>query len=160
MSDVIELVAGKFIVKIPKELFYSQHDTWVKTTSPAVIGITDYFQLLLGDVLYVNIPEEGSEINTAEEIGELESVKAVLGLYSPIGGRVVEVNRRVKEEPELLNQDPYGKGWLLKVEPRNLEMDIANLLDAEGYAKLVEFKIREEQKRIERQKSTNKRGTD
>ncbi|MBS7288107.1 MAG: glycine cleavage system protein GcvH [Candidatus Freyarchaeota archaeon] len=152
MVDVIELVAGKFTIKIPKGLFYSQHDTWVRKTSPAIIGVTDYFQLLLGDVLYVNLPEEGSEINTVEEIGELESVKAVLGLYSPVSGRVVEVNSRIKEEPELINQDPYGDGWLLKVAPRNLEVDIANLMDAEGYTKLVEFKIREEQKRIEKQK--------
>ncbi|MEM4678980.1 MAG: hypothetical protein QXP17_01645, partial [Candidatus Jordarchaeales archaeon] len=100
--------------------------------------------------------EEGCEINTAEEIGELESVKAVMGIYSPISGRVVEVNSRIKDEPELLNQDPYGEGWLLKVEPRNFEADTANLMNAEEYAKLVEFKIREEQKRIEKQKSIKK----
>lgn len=152
MVDVIEIVAGKFIIKIPKGLLYSQHDTWLKGTSPVVIGVTDYFQLLLGDVLYVNLPEEGSEIDTTEEMGELESVKAVLGIYSPASGRVVEVNPRIKEEPEIINQDPYGDGWLLKVEPRSFEADAANLMDAEEYAKLVELKIREEQKRIERQK--------
>ncbi len=152
MVDVIKLVAGKSIIKIPKGLLYSQHDTWLKGQSPAVIGVTDYFQLLLGDVLYVSLPEEGSEINTTEEIGELESVKAVLGIYSPVSGRVVEVNPRLKDNPELINQDPYGEGWLLKVEPRNIEEDVANLIDAEAYAKLVELKIREEQKRIEKQK--------
>ncbi|MEM1658603.1 MAG: glycine cleavage system protein GcvH [Candidatus Jordarchaeales archaeon] len=156
MIDVIEVASGKFIIKIPRGLLYSQHDTWVREASPAVIGITDYFQLLLGDILYVNLPEEGCEINTAEEIGELESVKAVMGIYSPISGRVVEVNSRIKDEPELLNQDPYGEGWLLKVEPRNFEADTANLMNAEEYAKLVEFKIREEQKRIEKQKSIKK----
>ena len=110
MGDVIRLAAGKFFVKIPVGLFYSEHDTWAKRDSTVVVGITDYFQLLLGDVLFVNLPDEGSEIDTTEEIGELESVKAVLDIYSPVSGRVLEVNPRLEEEPELLNTDPYGEG--------------------------------------------------
>ncbi|MHA1262981.1 MAG: glycine cleavage system protein GcvH, partial [Candidatus Freyarchaeota archaeon] len=123
-----------------------------KRDSTVVVGITDYFQLLLGDVLFVNLPDEGSEIDTTEEIGELESVKAVLDIYSPVSGRVLEVNPRLEEEPELLNTDPYGEGWLLKVEPHNLEEDLSKLMSAEEYAKLVERKIREERERAERQK--------
>ncbi len=152
-NQIIELVTGKFTVKIPRGLFYSQNDIWARRTSPVVIGITDYFQLLLGDVLYVDLPEEGREVKASEEIGELESVKAVLGVYSPVSGHIVEVNNRLKESPELLNQDPYGEGWLLKIDPSNSEADFLNLMEAEEYAKLVEFKIREEQKRIEKQKA-------
>lgn len=152
MGDVIRLAAGKFFVKIPVGLFYSEHDTWAKRDSTVVVGITDYFQLLLGDVLFVNLPDEGSEIDTTEEIGELESVKAVLDIYSPVSGRVLEVNSRLEEEPELLNTLPYGEGWLLKVEPHNLEEDLSKLMSAEEYAKLVERKIREERERAERQK--------
>lgn len=153
MDDVIRISAGKFFVKIPVGLFYSEHDTWVKRGSKVVIGITDFFQLLLGDILFVTLPEAGSEIDTVEEIGELESIKAVLEIYSPISGKVLEVNSKLEGNPEILNNDPYGEGWLLSIEAFDLEADLSKLLNAEQYAKLVEKKIEEQQERAKRQKA-------
>lgn len=153
MNEVIKVAAGKFFVKIPVGLFYSEHDTWVKQGLEVVIGITDFFQLTLGDVLFITLPEEGSEIDTVEEIGEIESIKAVLEIYCPVNGKVLKVNPKLEENPEFLNNNPYGKGWLLRVEPFDLETDLSKLLNAEQYAKLVEKKIKEEQERSERQRA-------
>ncbi|MFB0559767.1 MAG: glycine cleavage system protein GcvH [Candidatus Lokiarchaeia archaeon] len=153
MNEVIKIAAGKFFVKIPVGLFYSEHDTWVKRGSEVVIGITDFFQLTLGDVLFITLPEEGSEIVTVEEIGEIESIKAVLEICSPVNGKVLKVNPKLEENPEFLNNDPYGEGWLLRVEPSDLEADLSKLMNAEQYAKLVENKVKEEQERAERQRA-------
>lgn len=153
MNDAIRVAAGKFFVKIPFGFYYSEHDTWLKQDLEVTVGITDFFQLMLGDILFVNLPEEGSEVNTLEEIGELESIKAVLELYSPVSGKVLEVNPKLETNPEILNSDPYHEGWMLKIEAFDLEADIPKLMNAEQYAKLVEMKIKEQKERTERQRT-------
>ena len=99
-----------------------------------IVGISDYAQDQLGEVVYVELPEVGIGANAAEELGTLESVKAVSEFNSPVGGEVVEVNERLEDEPNLVNEDPYGEGWLVKISGTTEGED---LLDAEGYAAMI-----------------------
>ncbi|MFQ5875722.1 MAG: glycine cleavage system protein GcvH, partial [Dehalococcoidia bacterium] len=101
----------------PRNYKYSKEHEWVKLESDnvAVVGITDYAQEQLGDIVFVYIPDDISEVEQFKQFGEIESPKAVSELFSPIGGRVIQVNNELKERPELVNDDPYDKGWMLKV---------------------------------------------
>ena len=102
---------------IPADLRYAKSHEWLKLAADgtATIGITDYAQDQLGDVVYVDLPQPGATISQFEKMGEIESVKAVSDLYTPASGEVLEVNEKVVEKPELVNSDPHGEGWLLKV---------------------------------------------
>jgi glycine cleavage system H protein len=97
---------------------FSQTHEWVKESgsTAATIGITEYAQSQLGDVIYVELPEPGTEISAGSKFGVVESVKAASDLYSPVAGKVVEANPQLAEKPELINQEPYGQGWMLKIE--------------------------------------------
>jgi glycine cleavage system H protein len=104
-------------VASPDDRRYSKEHEWVKLDGDtARVGITDYAQDQLGDIVYVDLPEAGSQLVQFEKMGEIESVKAVSDLYSPIGGTVIATNHAVTEKPELVNSDPHGEGWLLEVQ--------------------------------------------
>lgn len=125
-------------MNIPNELRYSKTDEWVRVEGDiATIGITDYAQSELGDIVYVELPEVGRVLQTDEMFGTVESVKAVADLYSPIAGEVVETNPAVLERYELLNEDPYGEGWLIKVQLSN-PAEVEGLLTAEQYRAYIE----------------------
>jgi glycine cleavage system H protein len=128
-------------MSIPKELKYTKEHEWVLYDSDqiATIGITDFAQESLGDITFVQVPKEGEEIQKNDTFGVVESVKAVSDLYAPVTGRVVEVNQPVIEAPELINEDPYNDGWLIKVEVKNVS-DIDDLMDNSDYASYVEEK--------------------
>ena len=97
---------------------FSQTHEWVEPSeASARVGITDYAQSQLGDVIYVELPAPGTEVSAGTKFGVVESVKAASDLYSPVSGKVVEANAQLTERPELINQDPYGEGWMLKLEP-------------------------------------------
>jgi glycine cleavage system H protein len=119
---------------IPEELHYYKDHEWVRVEADgvAVIGITHFAQEELGDVVYVDLPEPGAEIQQFEKIGEIESVKAVNDLFTPVGGKIIETNARLKNEPELANNEPYGDGWMLRVTMRDAA-EIENLMDASAY---------------------------
>ena len=102
----------------------------------ATIGITDYAQKELGDVVFVELPQPGTQIEADNEMGSIESVKAVSELFAPVTGDVIEVNDLLREKPELVNTDPYGDGWMIKLRLKNAA-DFDQLLDAERYRKLV-----------------------
>lgn len=119
--------------KVPEDLKYSEDHEWVKIEgSLAIIGITDYAQAKLTDVVFVELPEPGEEIETGTEFGSIESVKSVSDLVAPISGEIAEKNDELDDAPEKVNTDPYSS-WMLKVKPSNLEDDLAALMDAEGY---------------------------
>lgn len=123
---------------IPDDLRYSSDHEWAKLEGSRVrIGITDYAQDALGDVVFVQAPEVGTEVAVGEAIGEIESTKSVSDLYAPVGGTVVEVNGDLAEAPERLNEDPYGDGWICIIEPAG-QADLEHLLDADGYRQLIE----------------------
>ena len=118
---------------IPEDLFYSEEHEWVRVEDDGiVVGITDYAQDELGDIVYVELPAVGRAFEAQEEIGSIESVKAVAEVYTPVGGEVAEVNAALVDRPELLNTDPYGDGWLLRLAVDG-EIDLSDLMDAEAY---------------------------
>jgi glycine cleavage system H protein len=116
--------------EVPEGLYYSKDFAWIKTEGDKVrMGITDYAQKSLREIVYAELPEAGSEVKQGEPYGTLESVKAVSDLVSAVSGTIEEVNGEVKSKPETLNEDPYVKGWLLVVKPTNLQAELANLMD-------------------------------
>ncbi len=118
----------------PTDLKYSKEHEWIQTVSDSevVIGITTFATESLGDVVYLDLPEVGTDIEQFSKIGEIESVKAVSDLYTPIGGKVVERNEDAIENPEKVNDDPYGDGWLIKVSVRD-KSELDKLLSAQEY---------------------------
>ena len=122
----------------PKELKYHKEHTWVKVEgSRALIGITEHAQEELGDIVYVELPERGADAEQDESFGTVESAKAISELFSPISGRVVDINEDLADQPELINDDPYDSGWMVEVEMSDAS-EVNNLLSAEEYKKYIE----------------------
>jgi len=118
---------------IPEDRKYTREHEWVRVEDGVgVVGITDYAQRELGDVVFVNLPAVGTRVKQFERFGEVESVKAVSDLYAPVSGEVIEVNPRLGSEPELVNRSPYGEGWLIKIRLED-PAELDNLLSAEEY---------------------------
>ena len=123
--------------KIPEGLLYSESHEWVKVEGGiAVIGVTDFAQSEMGDITYVDAPDEGDEVERGEEFGALESVKASSDLYSPVSGKVVEVNEEIVDSPELVNEDAYA-AWIIKVEMSD-PSELDSLMDAAAYKASIE----------------------
>jgi len=124
-------------MNVPEGLLYTKEHEWTKIEGDtAIVGITDYAQHQLGDIVYVELVEVGKEVKQMERIGTVESVKAVSEIYSPLSGTVIEVNDSLKDHPELINQDPYGKGWMVKLKIRDIS-ETKNLMKAGDYEKYV-----------------------
>ncbi|MBS4173964.1 glycine cleavage system protein GcvH [Bacillus sp. FJAT-49736] len=124
-------------MSLPNELRYSEEHEWVKEEGGNVrIGITDFAQSELGDIVFVELPEVGTEVQANEPFGSVESVKTVSELYAPISGKVVEVNEDLNDSPEFVNESPYEKAWMIVVEPSNKE-EISELLTAEQYQEMI-----------------------
>ena len=119
---------------VPENLYYTKEHEWLKIEDDtATMGITDYAQKSLHEIVFVDLPEIKKKVRQMEPIGTVESVKAVSEIYTPISGEIIEVNKELNEKPELVNQDPYGKGWIAKIRPEKLDEEIKNLLDPEKY---------------------------
>jgi glycine cleavage system H protein len=124
-------------MSIPDELRYTAEHEWVAINgSVATVGITDHAQQALGDVVYVSVPDPGSRVTAGEPCGEVESTKSVSDIYSPVDGEVVEVNGDLDDDSALVNSDPYGAGWLMRIQLDDPEAD-AGLLTADQYATLT-----------------------
>lgn len=122
----------------PNELRYSKEDEWTRTEGEhVVIGVTDFAQSQLGDIVFLELPEVGSQIVQSEPFGTIESVKAVSDLFAPISGEVVDVNADLAEQPEVVNDAPYEAGWLIRVMPADAS-ELETLLDAKAYAEFCE----------------------
>ena len=120
-------------MKLPEDVLYTETHEWVRDEGGhATVGITDYAQSQLKDVVYVEMPETGSRFKRGDGLGVVESVKTVADLYSPITGRIVETNKGLKDHPQFVNEDPYGKGWIVKMEAENKE-ELKGLLSAKDY---------------------------
>jgi glycine cleavage system H protein len=126
-------------MEYPQELKYTSEHEWVSTEegNRVRVGITDFAQDALGDVVYVDLPEEGTEVSAGEPFGEVESTKSVSDIYSPVTGRIVERNGLLGETPGLVNRDPYGEGWMVVVEATD-PSEVDRLMDAGGYRQMVE----------------------
>jgi glycine cleavage system H protein len=125
-------------LNIPDEIKYTKDHEWIKTDGEvATIGITDYAQGELGDVVFVELPAVGSEIKALEAFGTIEAVKAVSDLFSPISGKVAEVNEILEDDPMVINRDAYGDGWMIKIKMSD-SSEADDLLSAEDYRSLIE----------------------
>lgn len=122
----------------PEELTYHREHCWVRIEgNKATIGITDYAQDSLGDIVFLEMPEAGLEVSIDEEIGDIESTKTTSPLVSPLSGKIIEVNEELKESPGLINEDPYGKGWIAILEVSD-QVEIENLMDAKEYKAFIQ----------------------
>lgn len=126
-------------MQIPEDLRYSSDHEWVRLEdgNRARIGITDYAQDALGDVVYVDLPEVGAKVTSGQSISEVESTKSVSDIYAPVDGEVVEVNNDLVDAPDKLNADPYGEGWIFVIE-LDLDTQLSELMDASAYIELTE----------------------
>jgi glycine cleavage system H protein len=123
---------------VPQELRYSTDHEWARAEDGRLrVGITDYAQDALGDVVFVELPEVGAKVDKGASCSEVESTKSVSEIYAPVSGVIVEVNAELADSPQRLNEDPYGEGWLFVIEPSD-EAQLGELLDAEGYRALIE----------------------
>ena len=126
-------------MNIPNELLYTKTHEWVKKISPKVVvmGITDYAQQQLKDIVFVELPQTGKELKMGVPCAVVESVKAAYDIYSPLSGKVVEINKKIQEKPQLVNEAPYSEGWFLKIEISNLD-EFKNLLNPGQYRVICE----------------------
>ncbi len=125
-------------MNVPAELHYSEDHEWTRVEGSRVcLGITDYAQDALGDVVYIELPSVGTEVAGGEPFSEVESTKSVSEIYSPVSGTIVEVNTDLVDSPERLNEDPYGEGWICIIEAADIS-ELDNLMDAAAYAELTE----------------------
>ena len=124
-------------MNIPQELRYTKDHEWARLEGDvAYVGITDYAQGELGEIVYVDVTTEGESLSAEEVFGSIEAVKTVSDLLLPIEGEILEVNSELEDSPELVNSDPYGKGWLVKIKPANAD-DVEGLLSADDYKALI-----------------------
>ncbi len=124
-------------MNVPDDLRYTEDHEWARQEDGKVrVGITDYAQDALGDVVFVQLPEPGASVRASAAVGEVESTKSVSDLYSPMGGTVVEVNSELADAPQRLNEDPYGEGWIYLLEPSD-PVEWEGLLDPERYRELI-----------------------
>ena len=121
----------------PEHLFYTKEHEWANfKDNEVIIGITDYAQSQLGDIIFIEFPEIGDEVNAGDSFGEVEAVKTVSELYAPVTGTILEVNENLEDSADLVNSDPYGDGWLIKIKPTNLnEKD--DLMKSAAYKELI-----------------------
>jgi glycine cleavage system H protein len=141
MKESVVLEKGWIMSTNPSDLKYTRDHEWVRVSgTQATIGITDYAQKQLGDVVFIELPKVGAGFDEGEPVGSLESVKAVAEVYLPLKGKIVEINEALNSEPEMVNADPYGDGWLAKLQIAD-SAQVKNLMSADEYD---EF-IREEQ---------------
>lgn len=121
----------------PEHLFYTKEHEWANfKDNEVIIGITDYAQSQLGDIIFIEFPEIGDQVNAGDSFGEVEAVKTVSELYAPVTGTVLEVNENLEDSADLVNSDPYGDGWLIKIKPTNLnEKD--DLMKSAAYEELI-----------------------
>jgi glycine cleavage system H protein len=122
---------------IPGELKYHTEHEWIRVEGKtAVLGITDYAQEALGDVVFLELPAVGSIVKAGQEIGEVESTKTTSGIYTPVSGKVTGINEVLKEKPELINKEPYGHGWIAQIEMSNAK-EVQQLMDAKQYEEFL-----------------------
>ncbi len=132
--------AGEY--EVPEGLYYTREHEWAKVLPDGTVlmGITDYAQKKLHEIVNIELPEVGAEVSQMEAFASVDSVKATSEIYAPVSGTVVEVNEELLDRPELLNQDPYGEGWIAKIKPRSreaLEEELRALMTAEQYASYI-----------------------
>ncbi len=148
-EDFFELKVLKWTFRVPKNLLYNENDCWTRIEGDkARVGITDFLQSMATDIIFVEFKDVGTEIDQLDEVASFESVKTMLDLISPVSGVIVEVNEKLSERPELVNQDPHGEGWFAVLHLKDFESDRENLLDAEKYFDVLKRKVKAEKEKL------------
>jgi len=153
--EFFEITVDKYYFKVPKEGYYfNENDCWIKPEGKtALLGISDYLQNAAADILFVELPEIGSEIEQFDDAGSFESSKTVLQLISPGTGKIIRVNKALENNPELMNQDPYQRGWFIEIELKDFEEDKELLMNGPDYFKYMKEKIMKEKEHLDKIKS-------
>lgn len=149
MPEYLETTADKFTFRVAVGRFYSPEGVWVmwvqpETASRVRVGLTDFLQQRSGDVAFLTVKAPGTRLQAGDELAELETVKVNLSVQTPVGGIIVEVNRALELTPEVVNEDPYGDGWLAVIETASWEADRATLLDAGAYLSVMQGQVEQE----------------
>ena len=144
-NDFLEVAHDKFIFKVKTGYLYHPDECWVKNDSGLVtVGITDFFQRTVGDMIYIDLPEIGTKVTQGDEACMIETIKVNVTVISPVSGTIKEVNEGLKDNPQWVNGDPYGTGWLYRIAPDDWRADQKGLLDARVYFCKMEEKIQSE----------------
>jgi len=142
MAEFLETTFDKFIFRVKVGSFYSEDDYWVDIDGRvATVGVADYLQKSNGDVAFIEPVAPGKQVIRGDELGEMETIKVTLNLLSPVSGKVTEVNSELEAHPELINNDPYGAGWICRIELDDSEEAKGHLMQAEAYMELMKGKI-------------------
>lgn len=151
MPDYLQTTIDKFTFRVAKDRLYTSDGVWLlPIQTPSLrrvrVGVTDFVQQHNGDVAFVNVKAGGTSLAAGDQFADMETMKVTVELPSPIAGTIVEVNRALEVTPEIVNQDPYEKGWLAEIEPRDWQADRPRLLDASAYLAVMQAQAQEEQK--------------
>ena len=149
MPEYLETIVDKFIFRVATDRLYSSEGLWAKAEADRVrIGMTDFLQQRSGDVAFVEIKPEGESVAIGNELIVIETIKVDISLSSPVSGTVIEINPAMQDSPEVINQDPYGEGWIVGIKANNFENDKDQLLDPESYFTLMKGQAEEETKKL------------
>jgi len=149
MPEFLEMTVDKFIFRVATDRYYSGEGVWAQAEGNRVrIGLSDFLQQRSGDIAFVEVKPEGTVLAFGDNVAMIETIKVAIDLHSPVVGRVIEVNPAMETTPEVINQDPYGEGWLTVIEAEDWESDRARLLDSQAYFALVQEQAEEEMKKL------------
>ena len=144
-SDFLEVTHDKFIFRVKTSYLYHPDECWVKNDAGLVtVGVTDFFQKTAGDMIFIDLLETGTKVAQGDEAGTIETIKVNVALISPVSGTIEEVNNELRDNPQWVNNDPYGTGWLYRIAPSNWEADKKGLMEARTYFSKMEEKINNE----------------
>jgi glycine cleavage system H protein len=145
MPDHLETIVDKFVFRVAVDRLYSAAGVWAQAGEGGVrVGVTDYLQQHNGDAAFVHVKPLGTRVDVGDEFAELETIKANVSLFSPVSGKLIAINPALASAPELVNEEPYGKGWLAVIETSDWDADRAKLLDPEGYLAVMRSQAEEE----------------
>jgi len=149
VEEPYQIKVDKWAFRVPKDLFYNENDCWARIEGDtAKVGITDFLQNMISDIIFVKFNELGSRVEQFDEIASFESTKSVLDLLSPVSGTIKEVNEKLSQSPELANKDPYGEGWFAVLKLEDFENDRQNLLQAQDYFEVLKRKVETERRKL------------
>jgi glycine cleavage system H protein len=149
MPEYLETTVDKFIFKVATDRLYTKAGVWVKEEGGSVrIGLSDFVQQRSGDVAFAEVQDQGTRLAAGEAAAEIETIKVTESVLAPVSGVIVDVNPQMEDSPEVINQDPYGEGWLFVLEPNDWEAERVNLLDASDYFVHMKAEAEEEAKKL------------
>jgi len=149
MTEFLETTVDKFIFRVATDRKYNDEGVWAQPAGERVrIGLSDFLQQRSGDVAFAEVRPEGTQVSFGEEVAVIETIKVTIGISSPLSGTVVEINPAMEDAPEVIDQDPYGAGWLALIEPSDWETDSKRLMDARSYFDLMKVEAEEEAKKL------------